>query len=171
MIIVSDSSPLISLAIIGELGLLEKLYTEIFVPNAVYKEVTEKEKPFSKELSLFLSNRKKQIANRLAVEVLLSDIGIGESEAIVLALEEKPNFVLIDDLKARKFAKMYGLQIIGTTGILLEAKKKGLIPEIKPLISELLINGIRISSRIIELTLEAAQELKKNIILYINYRT
>ena len=90
---------------------------------------------------------------------LISLATIGESEAIVLALEEKPNFVLIDDLKARKFAKMYGLQIIGTTGILLEAKKKGLIPEIKPLISELLINGIRISSRIIELTLEAAQEL------------
>ena len=92
---------------------------------------------------------------------LISLATIGESEAIVLALEEKPNFVLIDDLKARKFAKMYGLKIIGTTGILLEAKKKGLIPEIKPLISELLINGIRISSRIIELTLEAAQELKK----------
>lgn len=159
MIIVSDSSPLIALAIIGKLNLLEKLYEEIVVPFAVYKEVTEKEKPFSKELRLFLSNRTKQIANRLAVEVLISDIGIGESESIVLALEEKPDLVLIDDLKARKFAKMYGLEIIGTMGILLKAKKKGLITEIKPLITELLSNGIRIGNRIIEMTLEAGQEL------------
>jgi len=159
LIIVSDSSPLIALAIIGKLNLLEKLYEEIVVPFAVYKEVTEKEKPFSKELRLFLSNRTKQIANRLAVEVLISDIGIGESESIVLALEEKPDLVLIDDLKARKFAKMYGLEIIGTMGILLKAKKKGLITEIKPLITELLSNGIRIGNRIIEMTLEAGQEL------------
>lgn len=157
--IVSDSSPLISLAIIGKLDLLEKLYKEIVVPSAVYQEVTEKEKPFSKELRRFLSNRSKQIVNRLAVEVLISDIGIGESETIILALEEKLDLVLIDDLKARKFAKMYGLEIIGTMGILLEAKKKGLVTEIRPLISELLLNGIRIGNKIIEMSLEAAQEL------------
>jgi len=81
--IVSDSSPLISLAIIGKLDLLEKLYKEIVVPSAVYQEVTEKEKPFSKVLRRFLSNRSKQIVNRLAVEVLISDIGIGESETII----------------------------------------------------------------------------------------
>ncbi len=54
---------------------------------------------------------------------------------------------------------MYGLEIIGTMGILLEAKKNGLVTEIKPLISELLLNGKRIGNRIIEMTLEAAQEL------------
>ena len=101
----------------------------------------------------------KNVSNNLAVEVLESDIGKGESEAIVLALEQKPDLVLIDDLKARKFAKMNGLEIIGTMGILLDAKQKGLISEIKPLISELLLNGIRISNRIIEITLEAAQEI------------
>ena len=54
---------------------------------------------------------------------------------------------------------MYGLEIIGTMGILLKAKKKGLITQIKPLITELLTNGIRIGNRIIEMTLEAGQEL------------
>lgn len=159
MIIISDSSPLISLAIIGRLDLLEKLYKDIHVPFAVYKEVTEEEKPFSKELKNFLKDKIKNVSNRLAVEVLVSDIGIGESEAIVLALEEKPDLVLIDDLKARKFAKMNGLEIIGTMGILLEAKENGLIEEIKPFISELILNGIRISNKIIEITLKAAQEL------------
>lgn len=159
MIIISDSSPLISLAIIGRLDLLEKLYKEIYVPFAVYKEVTEEEKPFSKELGNFLRDKVKNVSNRLAVEVLVSDIGIGESEAIVLALEEKPDLVLIDDLKARKFAKMNGLEIIGTMGILLEAKENRLIEEIKPLISELILNGIRVSNKIIEITLKAAKEL------------
>lgn len=159
MIIISDSSPLISLAIIGRLDLLEKLYKDIYVPFAVYKEVTEEEKPFSKELRNYLKDKIKNVSNRLAVDVLVSDIGIGESEAIVLALEEKPDLVLIDDLKARKFAKMNGLEIIGTMGILLEAKKNGLIEEIKPFISELILNGIRISNKIIEITLKAAQEL------------
>lgn len=135
------------------------LYDEVYVPLAVYEEVTEEEKPFAKELKKYLTNRVKNVTNKLAVEVLVSDIGLGESEAIVLALEEKPDLVLIDDLKARKFAKMSGLQIIGTIGILLQAKKKGLIQEIKPLISELLFNGIRISNKIIEIALEAAQEL------------
>ncbi len=159
MIIISDSSPLISLAIIGKLDLLEKLYKEIYVPFAVYKEVTEEEKPFSKELRNFLKDRVKNVSNRLAVEVLVSDIGIGESEAIVLAFEEKPDLVLIDDLKARKFAKLNGLEIIVTMWILLEAKASGLIEEIKPFISELILNGIRISNKIIKITLEVAQEL------------
>ncbi len=159
MIIISDSSPLISLAIIGQLDLIKKLYKEIYVPFAVYKEVTEEEKPFSNELKKFLNDKIKNVSNRLAVEVLVSDIGIGEAEAIVLALEEKPDLVLIDDLKARKFAKINGLEIIGTMGILLEAKQKGLIKEIRPFISELLLNGIRISSRIIEIALKASKEL------------
>jgi len=158
MIIISDSSPLISLAIIDKLDLLESLYEEIYVPFAVYKEVTEDEKPFSKELKFFLENKVKNVSNKMAVDVLISDIGIGESEAIVLALEEKPNLILIDDLKARKFAKMNGLAVIGTMGLLLEGKQKGLIKEIKPLILKLLDNGIRISGKIIEITLKVAKE-------------
>jgi predicted nucleic acid-binding protein len=53
MIIISDSSPLISLAIIGQLGLLEKLYDDIYIPAAVFEEVIQAEKPFAKELKSF----------------------------------------------------------------------------------------------------------------------
>ena len=158
MIIISDSSPLISLALIGNLSLLEKLYNEIYVPTAVYEEVVKSDKPFSNELKQFLSGRIKNISNKMAVEILLSDIGAGEAEAIVLALEQQPDIILIDDLKARKFAKLKGLRVIGTMGILLEAKQEGLIKEIKPLISELVSKDIRISTEIVEITLQAAQE-------------
>jgi predicted nucleic acid-binding protein len=94
----------------------------------------------------------------MAVDILLSDIGAGEAEAIVLALECQPAMILLDDLKARKFAKMQGLNIIGTMGILLEAKKAGFITAIKPFIAELISNDIRISTKIVEITLQAAQE-------------
>ncbi len=91
--------------------------------------------------------------------MLLSDIGAGEAETIVLALEQRPDIVLIDDLKARKFAKIKGLKIIGTLGLLLMAKQEGMIKEIKPLISELVLNNIRINKSIIDITLHAAQEI------------
>ena len=159
MIIISDSSPLISLAVIGKVNILDNLYKEIYVPTAVHNEVVKADKPFARELKLFLNGRTKSVKNRMAVEMLSGDIGAGEAEAIVLALEQQPCIALIDDLKARRFAKMKGLKIIGTMGILLKAKKEGFIKEIKPLISELLLSGIRISTKIIEITLQAAREI------------
>ncbi|MDU9050562.1 MAG: DUF3368 domain-containing protein [Candidatus Electrothrix sp. Rat3] len=159
MIIISDSSPLISLAIIGQLELPEKLFDQLFVPSAVFEEVTRADKPFAKDLEVFLNGRIKHVKNKMAVEMLSENIGAGEAEAIVFALEQQPAIILIDDLKARKFAKLKGLNIIGTMGILLKAKHEGLIKEIKPFIAELLMNDIRISRRIVDITLQAASEV------------
>jgi len=159
MIVISDSSPLISLAVIEKLDLLGELYEEIYAPTAVFQEVVRTDKPFARELKLFLNGRTEEVKNKMAVRMLSGDIGAGEAEAIVLALERWPAVVLIDDLKARRFAKMNGLDVIGTMGILLKAKKDGLIKEIKPLISELVLNGIRISKKIMEITLQVAQEM------------
>jgi len=158
MIVIADSSPLIALAVIGKLDMLEELYQELYVPAAVFEEVAEAEKPFAKELKQFLSGKIKNVENKLAVKMLSNDIGAGEAEAIVLALEQRPSVVLIDDLKARRFAKMNNLDVIGTLGILLKAKKEDLIQEVKPLISTLLLNEIRISAKIIGMTLQAAGE-------------
>ena len=159
MIIISDSSPLISLAIIGKLDILTHLYDEIYVRTAVYKEVVKSNKSFAKELKSFLQGKIKNVKNKMAVDILLSDIGAGEAEAIILALEQHPDVVLIDDLKARRFARIKGLNVMGTMGLLLMAKKAGLIEEIKPLLSNLLSNNIRISPKIIDITLHAADEM------------
>ncbi len=159
MIIIADYSPLIALAVISKLELLEKLYQEIYVPNAVFQELADNDKAFAHELRAFLAGRIKQVHNKMAVDVLLSDIGAGEAEAIILALEQHPDAVLLDDLKARKFATMKGLPIIGTLGILLKAKKAGLIQEIKPLLDGMMDANIRISEKIREIALQAAQEI------------
>ncbi|CAK8722704.1 MAG: DUF3368 domain-containing protein [Candidatus Electrothrix sp. AX5] len=158
MIIIADSSPLITLALIDKLAVLEKLYRELYVPDAVFQEVTQAKKPFAETLKLFLDGRTKDVSNKLAVEMLSNDVGAGEAEAIVLGLEQRPSVVLIDDLKARKFAKINGLDVIGSMGILLKAKRAGLVEDIKPLIATLLLHDIRISTKIIDMTLQAAQE-------------
>lgn len=93
MIIISDASPLISLAIIGKLDIITSLYEEIYVPTAVYQEVVKPNKPFAKELQTFLHGKTKNVENRMAVDILLNDIGAGEAEAIILALEQHPEAI------------------------------------------------------------------------------
>jgi predicted nucleic acid-binding protein len=158
MIIIADSSPLIALSTINSLNLLDKLFDKIYVPEAVFTEVIQDNKPYSGILLNYLYDKRKSVINKLAVELLLNDLGFGESESIILALETKSDYILIDDLKARKFANLNGLNVIGTMGILLLSKKMGYISAIKPLISQLVSNDIRISSRIIDITLKAADE-------------
>ena len=82
----------------------------------------------------------------------------GEAEMITLAEEMNAEAVLIDDLKARKIAKLRGLNVIGTIGVLLDAKEKGVIKELKPLLDELIEKGIRIRRELYDHALELANE-------------
>ena len=158
MIVVSDSSPLIALSIVERLDLVELIYDRIEVPSAVYQEVTHLDKPFASELEKFLSGRVVEVTDSFAVSMLLGDIGQGEAEAIVLAFEEKAKGLLVDDRKARRVARMKGLPIVGTLGLLLHGRRLGAVAEIRPLIQRLSDNGIRISDRVIEITLNEAGE-------------
>jgi predicted nucleic acid-binding protein len=88
-------------------------------------------------------------------------IDVGEAETIVLAEELNVDAILIDDLKARKIAKLRGLNVIGTIGILLNAKDKGFIREVKPLLEALTQRKIRISEELYEHALELAHEVER----------
>ncbi len=158
MIIVADSSPLISLAIIDKLDLLEKIYEKIIVSEAVFKEISIENKPQKEKLIDFLENRVNKVNNNVAVSILNKDIDIGEAESIVLALEQGIKLILIDDLKGRKYAEYEGLKIIGTLGLLLKAKEKNLINDIKSLLDILIENKIRIGKELYEIILEKAGE-------------
>ena len=85
-------------------------------------------------------------------------IGAGESEAIALALELGNVFVLLDDKKARQIAKQLGLEIIGTIGLILRAKRKGLIEKVKPVLNELIMAGFRIKVNLYQEALRLANE-------------
>lgn len=150
MLIVSDASPLISLALLDKLDLLNSLFDQVFVPEEVYRELTQKEKPYYDKFITYLEGKVKKVKDQTSVNILKNDIDAGEAEAIVLALEEGIKDILIDDNKGRTKAKMNGLVPIGIVGLLLRAKQKGMVSEIKPLLDKLMNNKRRVSQHLYE---------------------
>jgi len=149
---------LISFAILRKLDIVDQIFDEVYIPTAVYDEITRKNKPHSKELKKFATNRVKKIQNALAVQLLQRELDIGEAEAIVLAIENNVTDILIDEYKGRKVAEAHGLSPIGTIGVLLRAKSEGLIKEVRPELDKLMANRIRISQQLYDKALELANE-------------
>lgn len=121
MIVVSDTTPLISLLKIGRLDLLQKLFGEVHVPRAVFAELTQNPR-FTEEAEQVRSCAfiKVGVADGGRVRGIIAETGLdlGESEAIVLAESLGANLTLIDEIRARAVAKERGLRITGTVGIL-----------------------------------------------------
>lgn len=148
--VVVDSGPLITLATIGRLTLLQDLFREIVVPQAVYDEVVAhgSGEPGSVETSAATWIRMYHVRDELAVNLLQESLGAGESEAIVLAQELHAKYAIIDDALARRRAEHVGLRLTGTLGVLLMAKAAGLIPAVKPILDELRSTDFRMSDRV-----------------------
>lgn len=158
-LIIADSSPLIGLARIGQLGLLPQLASRIVVPVAVHAEVTaaRADAPGAAEVAV-QAWIEVQAAEALAVAPLLILVGRGEAEAIALAQREPSAVLLMDDLRARKLAQRLGLRRMGTVALLGQAKREGLIPRLKPALDALVAQGIFIRRELIEAALHEAGE-------------
>ena len=125
MIVVSDTTPLISLLKINQLDLLEKLFGEVLIPEAVFNELTVDER-FQLEAQLIRQKEfiaVKPVNNLESVSILKRATGLdqGESEAIVLTDELKADLLLMDEAKGRNVSAQMGLRIMGTIGILMAA--------------------------------------------------
>ncbi len=139
MTIVCNASPLINLACINQLDLLHRLYGEIFIPQAVWREVVVQGvgQPGADEVRRASWIRLVEVANGALVQALRQELDAGEAEAIVLALELKAELLLMDERLGRDTARHMGLRFIGLIGCLIEAKHKGLITSIKPYLDDL----------------------------------
>lgn len=162
MIVVSDTSPITNLAAVGLLNLLHQLYQEVIIPQAVYDEMVRLGYivPGTVEVQTLPWIKVKTVSDIQRVAILQNKLDIGEAEAIVLALELKADLLLLDERRGRKIASSLGLnQITGLLGVLLEAKQKGLISTIKPVV-DLLINenNFRISDRLYQKIIQVAGE-------------
>lgn len=162
MLIIADTTPIISLIKIDELELLSDMYGEIILPEAVYNELVNNplmsnEAEIIKKSS-FLKVTK--VENEFAVKLLQKqlNLGAGESEAIVLADTLKADILVIDERKARGIAKSMGINITGTLGILVDARKQNRIEKLKPLLDKLINNNIRISEKLYSDVLELVNE-------------
>ncbi len=157
--VIVNSTPLIVLSDIGELDLLKKLYSEIYIPQAVFDEVTAKADSACQAIKnsdwIHIAKIKDQSQKRI-YQAKLHD---GEVEVMILAQEEpKADLVILDDNAAKKTAKFLGLKVTGSLGVILKAKKENHISNVMPLVNKMLANGFYIAQEVVDLVKKTAGE-------------
>ena len=145
--IIVNSTPLIVLSNINHLDILQKLYSDIYIPQAVYDEVTAKNDSACQQIKnnlywIHICNIQDQTKKRM-YQAKLHD---GEVEVMILAQENQNNdTVIIDDNAAKKTAKFLGLNVTGTLGVILKAKKNNIISNVSSIMNQLIQNGFYIT--------------------------
>ncbi len=162
MILVSNASPLIALARIGQLDLLRQLYNDLMIPEAVWREVVVEgaNQPGAEAVSSAAWIVAHAVTNRPLVQALRQELDAGEAEAIALAMERGTALLLMDERLGRDTARHLGIPYTGVLGVLVEAKHKGLVPAIKPLMDALRdLADFRISEALYQRVLQDEGEI------------
>lgn len=149
-LVIADASPLIGLDRAGYLGLLPGVFADLTAPPAVAAEFGRRP-DWLREVHL----------GRPGEVLLLRALtfGAGESEALAVALEHPGSTLLLDEKRARRFAAARGIALVGTAGVVLRAKQRGLIPTVRPVLDDLLATGFRLSDALYQGALRRAGEL------------
>ena len=134
--IISDTSCLILLDKIGELEILHKLFGTIIITSEVAEE-------FDQMLPAWFEIKQPTDKNYQAI--IEFSIDKGEASAIALAVEMVDCLLIIDDLKGRKFAEGLGINIIGTLGIIMDAKLAGIILSVDTILAKIKQTNFRLS--------------------------
>lgn len=161
LIVVSDTSALSNLALVKHLWLLEAIYRTVIIPEVVASELIAASNPIISAIPKLSWIQTQSFANAQLANQLQQERGLdaGEANAIALALEIQADDLLIDERLGRQEALRLGLSIIGILGILLVAKRRGLIPQVQPVMDALINNaGFRVSTQLYQRILDLAQE-------------
>ena len=162
MIVISDASPLIALAMVKQLDLLRALYGEVVVPAAVYDEITAvyPAAPGASDVRNAEWIHVRPAENHLLIEALSLELDIGEAEAISLAVELDADLLLMDERRGRIVAARLGRRVVGVLGLLIEAKTACVLPLVRPILDALLVEaGFWISPELLAKVLASAEEL------------
>jgi predicted nucleic acid-binding protein len=154
VIVVSNSSPLVSLARIGRLNLLASFYQQILIPVEVQHEVTVAGRGLPGAEEVRKANwievaPQKSLADP-SLEQACRNLGAGERGAILLAKSLQADIVLLDEWRARRIARDAGLSIVGCLGILEAGARTGLVPDLRQAYIDLLRQGIRFDIRLLQ---------------------
>lgn len=131
MIVVSNTSPLTALLRIGRGDLLAILFGRVIIPPAVASELRRAHNVLPEWIGV------QPLRCAEAVTPFLPTVDRGEAEAIALALELGAACVLMDERKGRRLAKAEGLRVLGVLGVVLWAKRAGLVPSAAELLNRL----------------------------------
>ena len=158
--VVINASPLITLFASNQQYILPELFDEIVLPEAVWEEIVE---GGHKDIAangipdtLWLLRTK---IDSISSSIISWDLGKGETSVIGYANLHPEFHVIIDDAAARRCAKTFGIKSLGTLGVLLLAKRRGIIPSIKPAITLLEEAGLWLGEGLIKMVLKEAGEL------------
>jgi predicted nucleic acid-binding protein len=155
-LVIADSGPIFSLALIDKLEILNDLFDSIKIPPGVWNEITfDTKKPDYQKLYNFFKDKTCQISGLNELTFIMD---YGESESLILYKELEADFLLIDDKKARKIAETLNVNCIGIIGLLASAKDKGYIEKLKPYFEMFLKNKRFYSIELLNAVLTAKGE-------------
>ena len=160
---VSDSSVLIHLSGIGQFALLPAFFTEVRIPNAVWREVVVQGR--SHQVVNDVQDAANQgwlkvitPGNAPLIQTLRTNLHDGEAEAIALAVESSPDFLLMDEADGRDTARQLGVQTRGVVGLLIQAKQMGHIKTLHPWLTRLTQTGFHLAPSFTAQVLKQAGE-------------
>ena len=157
--VICNTSPLQYLHQAGVLELLPVLAGQVYVPEAVVAELREGQRrnvllPTLEELSWLTVQ---PVRDRTLLP-LVTHLGDGEKEVLALGLETENALLILDDRDARRYARALELEIIGTLGLLLWAKERGILDAVRPVLDRLQALGFRLNARTRQMVLKRAGE-------------
>ena len=164
MQVVSNTSPVCNLAIIGRLEVLRGQFGSIQIPEAVRAELARLEHPGGRQAIERACTDGWIRIERLTTSsdlsnLLSSSLDAGEAEAIALAIESRANLLVIDETAGRAMARSLGITLTGTLGVLLKEKREGRIPSLLIEMDRLVNDaGFFLSPRVRRTFLDAAGE-------------
>ena len=157
--VISNTSPLIGLWTLNLFPLLRELYTEVLIPEEVRNEFFAIQRE-TREAALKSAPWIRTVRLRNPENIAMhEEVDLGEAAVFVLAEEREARLVILNDRDARRYAEQIGVPFTGTVGLLLEAKERGFIDAVTPLLNVLLENGVRLSPSLINDTLQQAGEM------------
>lgn len=157
---VLNSSPIIILSKVSLEWIIRELTAEFVIPAAVAREITQGSEwdPARKWIDQEGREHVRTVGD-VELRVLRRALGPGESEVITWADRNTLYEAIIDDRAARRCALDLGLPVRGTIGVLLTAKKEGLIPALSPVLHSVKDSGLRMSDALLDKALLLAGEL------------
>lgn len=156
---VSDASPLILLSRTGYLEFLDLLNSPVQVPAAVADEIREKGEQDITAQTLRDDPRLQVVKSpEIPQEIRRRDLGSGESAVLAVAQALPEAIVLLDDLAGRRCAQVLGIPVVGTAGLVLGAKRRGLISEARTALARLQAHGMYLAPKTLQELLRRVEE-------------
>lgn len=159
-VVVADAGPIIALSVVASLDVMGQLFGRVLVPDAVYAEVVAEGRGRPGAIELVAASWVVRVMVAPPPDALLAnELGSGEAEAIALAARCNAALLLIDERKGRRIATLaYNLRVKGIAGVLVLAKQRGFVSQVRPMLEAMRAGGYYVAESLIDIAAQQAGE-------------